>query len=128
MSNDLVLKPLRLNIALATLFTVFIATVSLAILAAPASASGITSLATGGVATQVDGPNTTLVEGGQGGDIGILPRPNSGSAPKSSNERGGWEQYAVMTAIVVALGTIVVLIRRESKRSKIVFEQRHQKD
>lgn len=95
--------------------------------ARPVAASSATSAAQNGATHQVDTPSTQP-DGDRGGDLGILPRPNSGSTPKSSSDRGGWEQYAVMGSIVAALGAIVLLIRRESKRAKVRFEQKHAND
>jgi len=91
----------------------------------PTAASAATPAVSAQVITQNDLTSTTEIDNGQGGDLGILPRPNSGHSPKSSSDRGGWEQYLVMGSIVLALGVIVLLIRRESKRSKTVFDQRH---
>ena len=48
----------------------------------------------------------------------IIPLPNSGVAPKSATDRGGWAQYAVLSGIVVALGVIFLLIVRESRTKK----------
>lgn len=48
----------------------------------------------------------------------IIPQPNSGVAPKSSTDRGGWAQYTVLTGIIVALGVMFLLIVRESRTKK----------
>jgi len=48
----------------------------------------------------------------------MLTLPNSGVAPKSSTDRGGWAQYAVLGGIVLALGTITFFISRESRAAK----------
>jgi len=48
----------------------------------------------------------------------IIPRPNSGAEPRTSTDRGGWVQWAVMGGMVVALGIIVLFVRRESHRKR----------
>lgn len=46
----------------------------------------------------------------------ILPRPNSGQAPDSANDPGGWQQYLVFALIGLGLLAIVVLATRDSRR------------
>lgn len=53
----------------------------------------------------------------------IIPRPNSGAPAESATDRGGWAQYAVLGGIVLALGLIVVLVRRESLRKRAAGER-----
>jgi len=48
----------------------------------------------------------------------IIPAINSGTAPKTSTDRGGWAQYAVLGGIVAALGLIGLLMWRESRRAR----------
>lgn len=48
----------------------------------------------------------------------IIPKPNSGAEPKVATDRGGWVQWAVMGGMVVALGIILLLVRRESHRKR----------
>ncbi len=48
----------------------------------------------------------------------IIPRPNSGVAPTSATDRGGWGQFAVLGGIVVALGIIGGLVALESRRKR----------
>jgi hypothetical protein len=48
----------------------------------------------------------------------ILPRPNTGQAPDSPNDPGGWQQYVVFGTIVAGLGLITLLVIRESKRAR----------
>jgi hypothetical protein len=48
----------------------------------------------------------------------IIPRPNSGVAPKSATDRGGWGQFAVLGGIVLALGIIGGLMALESRRKR----------
>lgn len=71
--------------------------------ASPANAQQETS--TTAVTTDADSP------------IGnILPRPNSGNAPDSANDPGGWQQYMVFALIGLGLLGIVALATRESRR------------
>jgi hypothetical protein len=48
----------------------------------------------------------------------IIPAINSGTAPKTSTDRGGWAQYAVLGGIVAALGLIGLLMWRDSRRAR----------
>ena len=48
----------------------------------------------------------------------IIPRPNSGRAPDSPNDPGGWQQYMVLGLIVAGVALIIVLVARESRRSR----------
>ncbi|HSL56682.1 MAG TPA: hypothetical protein VK866_02465 [Acidimicrobiales bacterium] len=49
----------------------------------------------------------------------IIPRPNSGRAPDSPNDPGGWQQYLVLGLIVGAMALIVALVVRESRRARV---------
>lgn len=46
----------------------------------------------------------------------IIPRPNSGQAPKSATDRGGWAQYAVFWGICAAMLIMIGLVVLESRR------------
>jgi hypothetical protein len=48
---------------------------------------------------------------------GIIPRPGEGHAPDDPGEPGGWEQVALFFALVVALGVIVALVVRSTRRA-----------
>jgi len=48
----------------------------------------------------------------------IIPQPNSGVAPKSATDRGGWAQYSVLSGIIVALGILFLLVVRDSRKKK----------
>ena len=48
----------------------------------------------------------------------ILPRPNSGHEPTYQGDRGTGSQYAVLGAMILALGVIIALVTRQSRRSK----------
>lgn len=58
----------------------------------------------------IDDPNSPLGN--------MLPRPNSGQAPDSPNDPGGWQQFLVFGLIAGGLGVIVLLVRRESRRAR----------
>lgn len=47
----------------------------------------------------------------------IVPRPNSGQAPDSPNDPGGWQQYLVFALIVGGMAAIALLVRRSSKKA-----------
>ncbi|MBK5224091.1 MAG: hypothetical protein JJE52_14700 [Acidimicrobiia bacterium] len=69
--------------------------------------------------TDSDTTTTTMFRRDGDSPIGdILPEPNSGQAPDSPNDPGGWQQYLVFALIAGGLGAIVLLVRRESKRAK----------
>lgn len=57
-------------------------------------------------------PTTTLKSGGS---FTALPKPGSGQEPVEEGDRGSFSQYALMGGIILALGIIGLLIRRESK-------------
>lgn len=60
---------------------------------------------------------TTLRELPEGvGDI--VQRPNSGVAPTSSNERGGWEQLMVFGLLFTAVGVVAAFAWRDMRRKK----------
>lgn len=60
---------------------------------------------------------TTEIEVERDSQFGnILPRPNSGQAPDSANDRGGWQQYMVFALIGVGLLAIVALATRQSRK------------
>jgi hypothetical protein len=58
---------------------------------------------------------STLPEPGQGVPGNIIPEPNSGIGPEEPGDRGGWQQWAVLVAIVAGVGTIGLLVVRESR-------------
>lgn len=57
---------------------------------------------------------TTLVGESPGAAAapGIIPKPNSGTAPEKPGDRGGWEQLALMGLILVALVGIGVIVAK----------------
>ncbi|QGG94879.1 hypothetical protein [Actinomarinicola tropica] len=48
----------------------------------------------------------------------IIPRPNTGRAPDSPNDPGGWQQYLVFALLLGGMAAIVLLVRRESRRAR----------
>ena len=93
------------------------------VLAAVAGAVAVVTLmlaATIGLAptayAQSDTPTTQAVSDGDSPIGNILPRPNSGVAPNSANDPGGWQQYMVFALIGLGLVGIVALATRESRR------------
>jgi hypothetical protein len=84
------------------------------------AALAFTVLAAGRAAAQDAPPEdttTTLpVAGVPAPDI--VPRPNSGRAPESATDPGGWAQYAVMFGIAGGVALIALLVVRESRKKK----------
>ncbi len=50
--------------------------------------------------------------------ITILPRPNSGSAPETPGDPGGWQQLTLLAIVVVALVLIFLLARRQARKAR----------
>ena len=48
----------------------------------------------------------------------ILPRPNTGQAPETAGEPGGWQQYMVFGLIFAGLAVILLFIVRESRQAR----------
>jgi hypothetical protein len=68
---------------------------------------------------QVRQSDTTVATSDEGSSVGnILPRPNTGQAPDSPNDPGGWQQYLVFALIFAGLGAIVLFATRESRRAR----------
>ena len=59
-----------------------------------------------------------MPEPGRGIPGQIIPEPDSGIAPERPGDRGGWQQWAVLGAIVLGIGTIAVLVTRQSMRAR----------
>jgi hypothetical protein len=99
--------PRRPRPALCALFTV-LATLAMLATSGPASAQADTTTDT-----------RPVVEGDGNSPMGnILPRPNTGQAPDSPNDPGGWQQYLVFGLIIAGLALIVVFVARESRRAR----------
>lgn len=47
----------------------------------------------------------------------IIPRPGEGQAPEDPGDPGGWAQVALFGLIVTALGIIVALVVRATRRA-----------
>jgi hypothetical protein len=48
---------------------------------------------------------------------GIIPQPGEGHAPDDPGEPGGWEQVALFFALVTALGVLIALVVRSTRRA-----------
>ncbi|MGY6502098.1 MAG: hypothetical protein ACXIVQ_14540 [Acidimicrobiales bacterium] len=73
------------------------------------------------VTAQVDDTDTTVAPEESETQLptgNILPRPNTGRAPDSPNDPGGWQQYMVFGLIFAGLGVIVALVVRDSRKAK----------
>jgi len=72
------------------------------------------------VVVGIDGATTTsLVPLDRDLPLGrIIPAPNSGRAPDSPNDPGGWQQLLVLGAIVGGMALIVGLVVREARRAR----------
>lgn len=51
-------------------------------------------------------------------EVTILPRPDSGSAPETPGDPGGWQQLTLLALIVVALVVITLLVWRQARRAR----------
>ena len=64
---------------------------------------------------------TTTVAMADDGSVGqtksVIPKPNSGSAPKQFGDRGAGGQFAVLLFILAALGTISFVVVRSTIRN-----------
>jgi len=49
--------------------------------------------------------------------VGLYPKPNCGTKPQLSGDRGGAMQYATMAAIIAGLGIIMTVITRSVIRT-----------
>ncbi len=67
-------------------------------------------------AAQDESTTTEVTTEGPSSAGNILPRPDSGQAPDSANDPGGWQQYMVFALIGLGLLAIVVLATRDSRR------------
>lgn len=58
-----------------------------------------------------------VAESGDPG-ITILPRPDSGRAPQSPGDPGGWMQLVLLAGLVLALVVIAALVWRDVRRKR----------
>src|SRR5215211_7933588 len=56
--------------------------------------------------------------------IGALPRPDCGSEPRTSGDRGGWEQFVLLGVVVAALVFIGSVVVRSSLRTQRARRER----
>jgi hypothetical protein len=59
---------------------------------------------------------TTTYINAPGGIPSMLPKPNTGTAPRDADDRGGWGQYAVFYGILASGVIIFGLVVLESRR------------
>ena len=93
----------------AVIATVLLTTASVwlvATLAAPAT----------GASTRPPAATTTTYINAPGGIPSMLPKPNTGTAPRDADDRGGWGQYAVFYGILASGVIIFGLVMAESRR------------
>ena len=79
--------------------------VALLLVVAPAGAGTAPTSTTGRDPVPVESPN-------------IIPEPDSGRAPEDFGDRGGAGQLIVLGAVVVGIGLIGFLVRREVLRAR----------
>jgi hypothetical protein len=48
----------------------------------------------------------------------IVPEPNSGEVPHDAGDRGGALQLAVLALVMLAIGGVVALVVRQSRRAR----------
>ena len=48
----------------------------------------------------------------------IIPKPGSGATPEDPGDRGGALQITVLVLVLLAIGTVVVLVVRQSRRAR----------
>ena len=64
-------------------------------------------------------PTTTTTEAGQEVPTrDIVPAPNSGDEPTEAGDRGGALQLGLLVVIVIGVGLVVYLARRQSLRAR----------
>ena len=68
--------------------------------------------------TMIETTGTTQAEVAEGRAPSGLPRPNSGVAPASPTERGGWGQLSVFVGMLLAVATVVFLAWYQSRAAR----------
>ena len=48
----------------------------------------------------------------------IVPQPNTGEAPHDAGDRGGARQPTVLVLVVLAIGAVVAMVVRQSRRAR----------
>ena len=76
---------------------------------------GVLALA-GPVAAQEPNATTTIPPGAEAPNI--IPKPNSGAAPQEAGDRGGALQLGVLALLLVAVGGVVLVLVRQSRRAR----------
>ena len=90
------------------------------VLVAAVAALGVTGLQVDAAgAAMADAPVVQDQPDDQEGDApSIIPKPNSGRAPETPGDRGGWLQLSLFAATVAAVGVIVLLVARDMRRAR----------
>ena len=101
------------------LLAVVVIAAGMSVVGAPAAVPTASAEVATGVPAQ-DDTTTTMppVRDGDSPINDILPQPNSGTAPEHPSDRGGWQQFMVFGLLVGGMGTIVLLVWRESRSAR----------
>jgi hypothetical protein len=77
-------------------------------------------LSLGVLATPAGGQDagTTTTTIGQVPTQDIVPAPNQGAEPEDAGDRGGALQLGLLALLVGAVGTVVVMVIRQSRRAR----------
>lgn len=84
---------------------------------APATLAAGASAFPASAPAEAASPETTLAPVGDP-NPGIIPAPNSGTAPSDAGERGGWMQSALFVLLCGAIILMGLLVWRESRRKR----------
>lgn len=79
---------------------------------------GVLIIGIGAMALFADPGNEPQPTTTESGSPHIIDRPNSGTAPTSNGDRGGWEQLLLLGGIVVAIGGIGYVVFRGGSQAK----------
>ena len=82
----------------------------------PAVSMGLARRATVATTSAARSDATTTVPEPAPGAFGAVPRPNSGTKPQASGDRGGSAQLALLGVITAGLAVIGIVIARSTKR------------
>jgi len=80
--------------------------------------AGLLALALTAAPASAQEPGSTTTSLPQVPTQEIVPQPNSGTPPHDAGDRGGALQLAVMGLVVVAVGGVVVMVVRQSRRAR----------
>jgi hypothetical protein len=80
------------------------------------AALSLTAVGTAGASAMPNDTTTSTLINAPGGIPSMLPQPNTGTAPRDADDRGGWAQYAVFYGILASGVLIFGLVMLESRR------------